>query len=54
MPVELAELIDPQLQRLGYSSRTEFVKDAVRQLLRAYGVVTDELPSQHQQNATHR
>ena len=42
LPIELAELIDDVLGKMGYKSRTEFVKDAVRHLLQAYGVLLIE------------
>jgi len=47
IPVDLADRVDDVLKRLGYSSRAEFTKDAVRRLLVEYGVLqTDENESQ--------
>jgi len=48
LPKELAELIDEMIGKLGYKSRTEFVKDAVRRLLEAYGVplIEERKPSE--------
>lgn len=43
IPSALADQIDEVLQRLGYSSRAEFTKDAIRHLLANYGLLqTDE------------
>ncbi len=38
LPRDLAELIDGLIGRWGYTTRTEFVKDACRKLLREYGI----------------
>ena len=36
IPVELVDEIDKMMGKFGYRSRAEFVKDAVRRLLRIY------------------
>ena len=38
LPKDLADLVDEMLGKMGYKTRTEFVKDAVRRLLSAYGI----------------
>ena len=38
LPKDLADMIDLMIGRMGYKTRTEFVKDAVRRLLREYGI----------------
>jgi len=38
VPKDLISEIDKMMDRLGYRSRSEFVKDAIRSLLRQYGV----------------
>ena len=38
LPKDLADLVDEMLGKMGYKTRTEFVKDAVRRLLAAYGI----------------
>lgn len=38
LPKDLADIIDEMIGRMGYKTRTEFVKDAVRRLLSAYGI----------------
>jgi len=37
-PKDLTDLIDQMMGKMGYKTRTEFVKDAVRRLLSAYGI----------------
>lgn len=32
VPQEMAEKIDEEIERLGYSSRSEFVRDAIRRM----------------------
>lgn len=38
VPRDLIDEIDKMMDKLGYRSRSEFVKDAIRSLLRQYGV----------------
>ena len=38
LPKDLADLVDEMIGSMGYRNRTEFVKDAVRRLLSAYGI----------------
>ena len=38
LPEDLVNMIDLMIGRMGYRTRTEFVKDAVRRLLHEYGV----------------
>jgi len=37
VPKDLIDEIDKMMDKLGYRSRSEFVKDAIRSLLRQYG-----------------
>jgi hypothetical protein len=41
LPKDLAYLIDSLIGKYGYRSRTEFFKDATRQLLSEYGARAD-------------
>ena len=38
LPRDLADMIDKMMGRMGYRTRTEFVKDAIRNLLQQYGI----------------
>jgi len=38
LPKDLTDLIDQMMGKMGYKTRTEFVKDAVRRLLETYGI----------------
>ena len=42
IPKSLLEEVDRIIGKHGYRSRTEFVKDAIRSLLREYGVYRSE------------
>ena len=47
LPKDLADLVDEMLGKMGYKTRTEFVKDAVRRLLAAYGIPQPAESTQH-------
>jgi len=42
IPKSLLEEVDKAVGKFGYRSRTEFVKDAIRNLLREYGMYRSE------------
>jgi len=38
VPMDLVKEVDRMMDKHGYRSRSEFIKDAIRSLLREYGV----------------